>query len=268
MTEVSAPVHLRIADDIRIKIETGEYQPGDKLPTLHDLADRWECSVTSARGALALLRSQGLVSGGRGQPLKVRTPPRMVIRDSARHQAEKDLALAAEDERGQHGEAEDDLGEALNGLHFRPEFRRVPASAELADLFGIEPGTELLRKQYETRDRTGSVRKAYSVSYVPVHLIEGNPRLFDPGEEPWKGGAQHGFRTVGIEIGTMVDEVSAAMPTTVDIQRWDLEDGVPLMTVRRISIDTDERVVEVSDAQYPADRTRLRFTTALRLWSQ
>ena len=57
------------------------------------------------------------------------------------------------------------------------------------------------------------------------------------------------------------------MPTTVDAQRWDLEPGVPLLLVRRISIDTTGRAVEVSDAQYPADRTLLRFTTPLRPWS-
>ena len=75
------------------------------------------------------------------------------------------------------------------------------------------------------------------------------------------------FRTVGIEIAEVVDEVRAVMPTTVDVQRWALEPGVHLLTVRRISIDTDKRVVEVSDAQYPADRTELRFTMPLRPWS-
>jgi len=84
--------------------------------------------------------------------------------------------------------------------------------------------------------------------------------------EPWPGGAQRQFSTVGIEIADVADEVRAVMPTTVDAQRWDLEDGVPLLLVRRISADTAGRVVEVSDAQYPADRTLLRFDTPLRPW--
>lgn len=267
LTAVTPPISLRIADDIRGKIETGELRPDDHLPTLPALAAQWSCSVTSARGAMALLRSQGLISGGRGQPLHVRVKPRIVIRDSRRHQAEKDLALASLDERRCHGEAEDDLGEDLQALDFRCEYRRVPASAELAAVFGIESGAELLRKLYETRDRSGWTRRACSISYTPVSLIEANPVLLSDDCEPWPGGAMNQFRTVGIEIAEVVDEVRAVMPTTVDVQRWALEPGVPLLTVRRISIDTDKRVVEVSDAQYPADRTELRFTMPLRPWS-
>ena len=269
LTEVTPPISLRIADDIRVKIETGELRPGDQLPTLPALAAQWSCSVTSARGAIALLRSQGLISGGRGQALRVRVKPHMVIRDSRRHQAEKDLALASLDERRRHGEAEDDLGEDLAALDFHCEYRHpVPASAELADVFGIEPGAPLLRKMYETRDKSGWTRRAYSVSWVPVPLLEASPELLTDDCEPWPGGAQSQFRTVGIEVAEVVDEVRALMPTTVDVQRWALEPGVPLLTVRRISIDTDKRVVEVSDAFYPADRTTLRFTTPLTPWSK
>jgi GntR family transcriptional regulator len=190
----------------------------------------------------------------------------MVIRDNRRHQAEKDLALASLEDRRCHGEAEDDLGEDLQALDFRSEYRRIPASAELAAVFGVEPGTELLRKLYETRDKSGWTRRAYSISYVPVALMEANPELLTDNCEPWAGGAMHQFREVGIEIAEVVDEVRAIMPTTVDVQRWALEPGVPLLAVRRISIDTDKRVVEVSDAQYPADRTELRFSTPLRSW--
>jgi GntR family transcriptional regulator len=266
LTEVTRPISLRIADDIRVKIETGELRPDDQLPTLPALAEQWSCSITSARGAMALLRQQGLISGGRGQPLRVRVKPRMVIRDSRRHQAEKDLAVAGLEERRRHGEAEDDLGENLRNLDFHCEYLRVPASAELAAAFGIKPGTDLLRKMYETRDKSGWTRRAYSLSYVPVSLLKANPMLLSDDCEPWPGGAMSQFRTVGIEIAEMVDEVRAVMPTTVDVQRWGLEPGVPLLLVRRISIDTDKRVVEVSDAQYPADRTELKFSTPLRPW--
>ena len=267
LTAVPAPIHLRIADAIRIQIEEGQLRPGDALPTLHELAAQWSCSITSARGALALLRTQGLISGSRGQPLRVRVPRRLVVRDSARHQTEKDRACESEEERRQHGEAEDDLGEPLGNLDFRAAFRLVPASDELAAILGVDPGSELLQKQYETRDRAGWTRYAYSVAHVPAALFAGHPELLSDDCEPWPGGAQHQFRMVGIEIGNVVDEVRAAMPTTVDAQRWALEPGVPLILVRRISIDTTGRPIEVSDAQYPADRTLLRFTTPLRPWS-
>jgi hypothetical protein len=37
---------------------------------------------------------------------------------------------------------------------------------------------------------------------------------------------------------------------------------------RRISFDTDNRTIEISDAEYPADRTELRFITPLKPWTK
>jgi GntR family transcriptional regulator len=266
-TTTLPPIKVQIADDIRMQIERGDLQPGDPLPALHELADGWECSITSARDAVDLLKQQGLITGGRGKVPVVRPRHRRVVRDSARHQLEKDLAAAPEDVRRQHGEAEDDLGDSIRDLNFSTDYSEIQAGPKLAEVFSCSPEEFLLQKRYETSDKRGT-RLAYSVAYVPVRLIEGNQELFDAGHEPWPGGAQHQFRTVGIEIGKMVDEVTSSMPTTADVQRWKLDAGVPMIHVRRISIDTSGHVVEVSDAQYPADRTKLRFTTPLKLWGE
>ena len=94
-TTVQAPIHLQIADDIRMQIERGELSPGDSLPTLAQLCERWSCSMNSARGAINLLKAQGLITAGRGKAPIVRIPPGRVIRSSERHQAEKDQALRA-----------------------------------------------------------------------------------------------------------------------------------------------------------------------------
>jgi GntR family transcriptional regulator len=268
LTAVRAPIQLQIADAIRVKIEKGEYQPGDALPPTHDLAAEWGCSVTSVRAAYQLLKGQGLISGGRGRAPTVRVPPRRVVLTSDRHQIEKDRARAPETERRDHGEAEDVLGLPLGDVDFRADYLFVPAGDELAEVFGCEPGEELLRKQYESRDRSGWTRYSFSVSYVPVRLLESRPELLRSECEPWPGGHQHQLSLVGIEVAEIVDEVKARMPTTAEAQRWALDDGIPLLCVRRISVDTGGNVVEVSDAQYPADRTELRFSTPLKPWSE
>ena len=103
---------------------------------------------------------------------------------------------------------------------------------------------------------------------MPVRLLESRPELLSGECEPWPGGHQHQLSLVGIEVAEIVDEVKARMPTTAEAQRWALDDGIPLLCVRRISVDTGGNVVEVSDAQYPADRTELRFSTPLKPWSE
>lgn len=49
-------------------------------------------------------------------------------------------------------------------------------------------------------------------------------------------------------------------------QLWDLPPGVPMLRCRHISVDQHGRRVEISDAEYPAERTRLDFVTPLTAW--
>jgi GntR family transcriptional regulator len=188
------------------------------------------------------------------------------VRSSDRHQLEKDLVRASEQDRRSVGAAELDLGIPVEQLTVADRYDTIEPNDELCTVLGIEPDTPVLRREHETSDPQTGQRLSFSVSYIPRHLLEPNPVLLSEDCEPWPGGTQHQLHTVGIQIARIIDEVTAVMPTTVDAQRWGLEDGVPMLRVRRISIDTQDRVVELSDAEYPADRTELRFTTPLTLW--
>lgn len=260
------PVKVRIADDIRMRIELGELPPGAPIPTIQELTEKWDVSPRTARDAHALLRQMGLVTGHRGSPLKVRTPRHMTIRSSDRHQVEKDLVLQPEAERAQTGTSELEMRTPVSDLIFGCTAERVPADETLAGVLGVTPGTELLLRTFRKADRKTGALHEWSVSYIPVDLIKGNPDIIDKADQPWPGGTQHQLYTVGIEVMQIVDEVTCTMPTTVDQQLWDLEDGVPLLAVRRISIDDQDRVVEVSNAVFPGDRTKLIFTTPLKKW--
>lgn len=267
-TPVEAPIQLRIADDIRMRIERGELQPGDSLPTLAQLCDRWDCSMNSARGAVNLLKAQGLITVGRGRAPIVRIPPARVIRSSERHQTEKDLAVRSLEERAAIGEAETNLAMSIAEQHFTAAYDLVPAEGELAALLHVDAGTTLLRRRFESADRHTGILLSASVSYIPKSLLERNPALLDERSEPWPGGTQHQLATVGIEITCMIDRVTARMPTTVEAQQWGLPDGVPVLFCRRLAIDQHDRTVEISDAHYPADRTELRFSTRLDAWTE
>lgn len=222
--------------------------------------------MNSARSAVALLKAQGLITAGRGKAPTVRIAPRKVIRSSERHQVEKDLAIKAESERASIGEAETNLSMSINQQQFDSHYDQVLAGNELAEIFGIPSTDPLLRRRYESTDRKTGLRLSWSVSHIPLALISANPALMDERNEPWPGGTMHQLSTVGIEIMRIVDEVTARMPTTVEAQLWGLPDGVPLIFCRRISIDTNNRTVEISDADYPADRTELQFITPLKAW--
>ncbi|MFJ9620545.1 GntR family transcriptional regulator [Streptomyces sp. NPDC101181] len=265
-TAVQAPIHLRIADDLRMQIERKDLPPGEPLPTLAEIRDIYDCSTNSARAAVALLKAQGLITSGRGKAPTVRIPLHKVVRSSARHQAEKDLARRPEKERGAVGEAETNLNMSITDQVFESTYERIAADTSLGSALRIESGSEVLRRRYVSHDSRSGLLLSFSTSYIPVSLVESNPDLLDASKEPWPGGTLHQLSTVDIEVMTVVDEVTGRMPTTVEAQQWGLPEGVPLLLCRRISLDATDRIVEISDAEYPADRTELHFITPLKAW--
>lgn len=60
------PPYLRIATDLRERINSGELQPGDALPSINRIAPEWGCAKTTAAKALNVLKAEGLARGVHG----------------------------------------------------------------------------------------------------------------------------------------------------------------------------------------------------------
>ncbi|ETK36090.1 GntR family transcriptional regulator [Microbispora sp. ATCC PTA-5024] len=56
------PVYRQLADIIRGQIERGELRPGQRLRAEPDYMDEYDLSRTSVRQAMAVLRSEGLIT--------------------------------------------------------------------------------------------------------------------------------------------------------------------------------------------------------------
>lgn len=61
-----------IAENIRVRILTGELRPGDKIPSIAELKETFHVSYGSVRGAMLTLKAQGLVEGRQGEGVYVR----------------------------------------------------------------------------------------------------------------------------------------------------------------------------------------------------
>lgn len=121
------PLYRRIHDDLKAKIEAGEYRPGDRLPSELELARSYGVSRITSRQALDLLCSEGLLIRRQGIGSFVRTSrvtqPLVRLTDFV-----EDMAQAG-------------LKAESRVLRFESE----PATSALASLLGIEPNATVFR---------------------------------------------------------------------------------------------------------------------------
>ena len=59
--DAGRPIYAQLAEVIRGRIISGTYQPGDRLPSVRDLADEAGVNPNTMQRALAELERQGLV---------------------------------------------------------------------------------------------------------------------------------------------------------------------------------------------------------------
>ena len=84
----SRPIYLQIIERVQMDIITGRYQPGDKLPSVRDLAQEAAVNPNTMQKALSKLERSGLI-------YSQRTSGRFITEDKELiHQMKKELAAA------------------------------------------------------------------------------------------------------------------------------------------------------------------------------
>lgn len=84
----SRPIYLQIIERVQMDIITGRYQPGDKLPSVRDLAQEAAVNPNTRQKALSELERSGLI-------YSQRTSGRFITEDKELiHQMKKELAAA------------------------------------------------------------------------------------------------------------------------------------------------------------------------------
>ncbi|WP_301128859.1 GntR family transcriptional regulator [Streptomyces cacaoi] len=261
-----AKVYEQIAEDFRRAIRTGELSPGDRLPTETALVEKYGKTLPTIRQALGLLQSEGLIEKRHGRGSFVRKPRKVVRRTNERHQWEKNRAREDHSERVKTGATEHDTGLQVDDLVFHAHYREVEANSDLAAVFGVPEGTTLVERNYRTRYRAEDAPFNMVTSYLVRDYVAANPDLLDDTKEPWPGGTMNQLDTVGIELGSIEERVTARPPTAEETDELKLLPGTSVLIVRKISRDIDGRPVEVSDLVLPGDRTEMTFITPLERW--
>ncbi|MEV0404437.1 GntR family transcriptional regulator [Actinoallomurus sp. NPDC050550] len=76
-TQRPDPPYRRIVAEIRAQILSGDMRPGDRVPSIRQIAQRWGVAIATATKVMAALRDDGLVEAkvGSGTVVSARTRP-------------------------------------------------------------------------------------------------------------------------------------------------------------------------------------------------
>ena len=224
----SGPRHLAIAETLREEIRSGALQPGAPLPSEARLTDRFGVSRGTVRQALAALRSEGLIAGGRG-----RVP---VVRRAGQAQNFAQFMSFTRWAR--------ELGRTPSARTL--ELTRHPCDAESAGHLGIEPGSP-------------------AFSYTRLRLLDGEPVLveratmveaigrllldFDmDGRSIYEQLEEH-----GVVIEAAQHAIAAMSAGATDASLLGVPRRSPLLEVRRLLLDRDGTPFEWAHDRYRAD---------------
>lgn len=215
------PLQIRVADDLRMKIEVGDYQPGDQLPTLDGIAEANLCSLAVARAAVDLLRNQGLVITVQGKGTFVRQRPTARRHGTGRYSGRV----------WRTGEAILEAEAATQGLTASQQIRElaeVPAPAVVAERLHIPTGTPVW-----VRRRTTLVDgrpNQLADSYYELHVVAGT-RIREENTGPGGGFARLEER--GYPLTEILEEFTARMPTGPESAALRLPPGTPVIDLIR-----------------------------------
>lgn len=251
------PRYRAVAEELRRRVLSGAIPPGSLLPSEADLIAEFGTSRGTIREALNLLRAEGMIvtEHGRGSYARPVLPVRRLSAERYRREVEQ---LDRTREPSTSFTTDQDIG--WGDYQLDTEFREVPASVALADLFGVAPGAMLLERRFVFR--AFGVPQQMSHSYLLLGMVAGTP-VADPENEPWPGGNIAELHSLGVTVTGIRERVRARMPVADEVAALRIPSGVPVVTITRQTY-AGERVVEVAtDIVIPADRVELEYFTDL-----
>jgi len=242
------PKYQTIARVLRQEIASGSLPPGAALPTETALAGDHQVARMTARQALELLESEGLIEGERPRRVVLREPLLVSLTRAA-----ESLSPGESPTRG----ADAFLAEArAAGREPEQEILVIiaQASPEVAGRLMLPAGSPVIARQ-NVRS-AGGTRHNMVTYWFPDDIARGTP-LAEPGSI--KEGS---LAWLEAKFGTLAHrpvEISTRMPTPEEATVLGIPQGVPVAVVSRTTTMQGGLPVVTSVSLWPGDRAVLRI---------
>jgi GntR family transcriptional regulator len=226
------PRYRQIADDLRERIERGEFGDAGRITSEKELIKHYDVAQGTIRQALGVLRDEGLTEARHGAGVYVRAY-KPIVRNALRR-------LRAEQWQGGHSVWELDV-EDRDLKTVDVQIEQLPAAPEIARALGAEPGAPVWRRSRRYVVDDAAVMRA--VSYIPRDLAEGT-RITQVDTGP--GGIYARLAEAGHGPKNFREELRCRMPSSVERDDLGLAAATPVVELTRYAYDSDGRVVEVN----------------------
>ncbi|GAA5014409.1 GntR family transcriptional regulator [Actinopolymorpha pittospori] len=234
---MAAPLHARVAVELREQIQRGELPPGTPLPSEARLSERFAASRGTIRSALAALRREGLIGGGQGRP--------PVVRDTAVGQPFETL---------------------LSFTAWAEQIGKVPGqrTIEVARRGASTAASEVLRLQEGTP----------VVEVLRLRLLDGEPVMLERANfvlevgrllfdfDPDTGSIYAHLAGQGVDLHSAQHTMDAVAADETDAELLGIKMGAPLLRERRRATSADGVPLEYSDDRYRPDRVTFTIDNA------
>lgn len=244
------PLYEQIADDVRQRIESGEFKPGEPITPELELASHHGVSRQTVRVALKKLADEGLLTSGKGRGHRVRDDYAPLQWHLSRFEATE--------HRGDNPASAVDAWAADVERQGRKPHQDISVSLALppprvAERLQIGPEeTVVIRHRFRLVDGTPY---QLSDSYFPEPLVRGTP-LMEPRDVYAPGGL---LSAIGHPQAEFLDEIFARMPTRAETDRLRIPGATPVIEHIRTGYAEDGTPLRVMVTLVPADRHSLAY---------
>lgn len=222
--------------------------PGQQLPTLHKLAEEFDCSLAAIRPALDLLRQQGLIVTRQGLGSFVRDVT------SARRRITRGRTVTRDPGRGYVFPAAARPDEPWEA-HGQPRAGIIPAPATVADILDLPRGTDVVRRRRVTSP-AGEPPFQLVDTWIHPDAVSDAPRAGVPDTGP--GGYLDRIEEAGHGPIAWREVIRVRTPTREEARILGIAPALSVLELSRIGTSAKTgRPVEVTVCVIPSDRVEL-----------
>ncbi|MFR0367542.1 GntR family transcriptional regulator [Streptomyces sp. MCC20] len=251
MGQDEPPQHEVVANDLRRRLDSNEWDVGDKLPSRAQFAEEYGVGANVMQKAQERLIHEGRLEGRVGSGTYVAKPRerRRMIRSRHRERRGGSPFRADMAELGRTGTWE---------AHSEA---RTPAPHHIAQRLGIDPGALCVRTSYEFLADTQPAQ--LSVSWEPMSITGDTPIVL-PEMGPLAGmGVVERMRSIGVDIVTALEVPRPARATQEQANLLGISRGDQVLCIERTYFDGDGRAVETADITIPDARWEVAYEFAV-----